>query len=118
MDRKAWLILAAASLAFATAATVLVLVRRSPWGEHFTEVPDLISDCYDRIRDMYSRKVVAKATFSFADALNRPVNVPVVSLGNTPKRFGPSPSVATAEPRFAAFSRTSMAFARPCGAWQ
>jgi hypothetical protein len=52
MDRKAWLILAAASLALATAATVLVLVRRSPWGEHFTEVPDLISDCYDRIRDI------------------------------------------------------------------
>jgi hypothetical protein len=43
---------AAASLALATATAVLVVVRRSPWGGHLDDVPDLIADCYDRIREI------------------------------------------------------------------
>jgi hypothetical protein len=52
LDKKAWLILVAASLALATATTILVVLRRSPWGERFDDVPELITDCYDRIRDI------------------------------------------------------------------
>jgi len=52
LDKKAWLILVAASLALATATTILVVLRRSPWSEPFEDVPELITDCYDRIRDI------------------------------------------------------------------
>jgi hypothetical protein len=44
----------AASLALATATTLLVVLRRTPWGDRFEDVPDLITDCYDRLRDIES----------------------------------------------------------------
>ena len=52
MDKKSWWLILGTTAALA-AATVLVLVlKRSHLDEHLSNVPDLITDCYDRIHDL------------------------------------------------------------------
>jgi hypothetical protein len=52
VDKKSWWLILGTTAALA-AATVLVLVlKRSHLDEHLSNVPDLITDCYDRIHDL------------------------------------------------------------------
>jgi hypothetical protein len=52
VDKKRWWLILGTTAALA-AATVLVLVlKRSHLDEHLSNVPDLITDCYDRIHDL------------------------------------------------------------------
>jgi hypothetical protein len=54
VDKKNWFLILGTAAAL-TAATVLVIVlKRSHLEEHLSNVPDLITDCYDRINDLES----------------------------------------------------------------
>lgn len=54
MERKSWLILLGSAAAVATATTVALLMRRARLERSLTSVPDLITDCYDKIREIES----------------------------------------------------------------
>jgi hypothetical protein len=54
LERKSWLILLGSAAAVATATTVAILMRRARLERSLTSVPDLITDCYDKIREIES----------------------------------------------------------------
>jgi len=54
LERKSWLILLGSAAAVATATTVALLMRRARLERSLTSVPDLITDCYDKIREIES----------------------------------------------------------------
>jgi hypothetical protein len=54
LERKSWFILLGSAAAVATATAVTLLVRRARLERSLTSVPDLITDCYDKIREIES----------------------------------------------------------------
>lgn len=54
MDRKSWFILLGSAAAVATATAVALLMRRARLEHALTSVPELITDCYDKIREIES----------------------------------------------------------------
>jgi hypothetical protein len=54
LERKSWFILLGSAAAVATATAIALLVRRSRLDRSLTSVPELITDCYDKIREIES----------------------------------------------------------------
>jgi hypothetical protein len=52
LDRRSWIILLGTTAAFATATAVALVIRRTRLDRTFASVPDMIADCYDKIRDI------------------------------------------------------------------
>jgi hypothetical protein len=52
VERKNWWLILGTTAALAAATVLLVVLRRSHLDEHLANVPDLISDCYDRIQEL------------------------------------------------------------------
>ncbi len=52
MDRKNWWLILGTTAALAAATVLLVVLKRSHLDEHLANVPELISDCYDRIQEL------------------------------------------------------------------
>ena len=54
MDRKNWWLLLGTTAALAAATVLVIVLKRSHLEGHLANVPDLITDCYDRIHDLES----------------------------------------------------------------
>lgn len=54
MDKKNWWLVLGTTAALAAATVLIVVLKRSHLEEHLSNVPDLITDCYDRIHDLES----------------------------------------------------------------
>jgi hypothetical protein len=52
VDRKNWLLILGTTAALAAATVLLVVLKRSHLDGHLANVPELISDCYDRIQEL------------------------------------------------------------------
>ena len=52
MDRKSWIILLGTTAAVATATALALLIRRARLDQSLASVPDMIADCYDKIKDI------------------------------------------------------------------
>jgi hypothetical protein len=52
LDRKSWFIVLGTTAALATAAVVTLLMRRARLDGTLSSVPELITDCYDKIKDI------------------------------------------------------------------
>ena len=52
MDRKNWWLILGTTAALAAATVLVMVLKRSHLEEHLANVPDLITDCYDRIHDL------------------------------------------------------------------
>jgi hypothetical protein len=62
LERKSWFILLGSAAAVATATAVALIVRRARLDRSLTSVPDLITDCYDKIREIESDLTRIRAT--------------------------------------------------------
>jgi hypothetical protein len=62
LDRRSWIILLGTTAALATATTVALLIRRTRLDRAVASVPDMIADCYDKIRDIESDLSRLRAT--------------------------------------------------------
>lgn len=54
MDKKNWWLILGTTAALAAATVFVIVLKRSHLDEHLGNVPDLITDCYDRIHDLES----------------------------------------------------------------
>jgi hypothetical protein len=54
VDKKNWWLIMGTTAALAAATVVVILLKRSHLDERLANVPDLITDCYDRIHDLES----------------------------------------------------------------
>ena len=54
MDKKNWWLILGTTAALAAATVLVVVLKRSHLEQHLANVPDLITDCYDRIQDLES----------------------------------------------------------------
>jgi hypothetical protein len=54
VDKKNWWLILGTTAALAAATALVILLKRSHLDEHLSNVPDLITDCYDRIHDLES----------------------------------------------------------------
>ena len=54
MDRKNWWLILGTTAALAAATVLVIVLKRSHLDEHLSNVPDLITDCYDRIFELES----------------------------------------------------------------
>ena len=54
MDKKNWWLILGTTAALAAATVLVIVLKRSHLEEHLSNVPDLITDCYDRINDLES----------------------------------------------------------------
>ena len=54
MDKKNWWLILGTTAALAAATVLVIVLKRSHLEEHLANVPDLITDCYDRIHDLES----------------------------------------------------------------
>jgi hypothetical protein len=54
VDKKSWWIVLGTTAALAAATVLVIVLKRSHLDEHLSNVPDLITDCYDRIHDLES----------------------------------------------------------------
>jgi hypothetical protein len=62
LDRRSWAIVLGTTAALATATTVALLIRRARLDRVVASVPDMINDCYDKIRDIESDLSRLRAT--------------------------------------------------------
>jgi hypothetical protein len=54
VDKKNWWLILGTTAALAAATVLVIVLKRSHLEEHLSNVPDLITDCYDRIHDLES----------------------------------------------------------------
>ena len=54
MDKKNWWLILGTTAALAAATVLVIVLKRSHLEQHLANVPDLITDCYDRIHDLES----------------------------------------------------------------
>jgi hypothetical protein len=54
LERKSWIILLSSAAAVVTAAAVALAIRRMRLEQTLTSVPELITDCYDKIKEIES----------------------------------------------------------------
>jgi len=54
VDKKNWWLILGTTAALAAATVLVIVLKRSHLEEHLANVPDLITDCYDRIHDLES----------------------------------------------------------------
>jgi hypothetical protein len=54
VDKKNWWLILGTTAALAAATILVVVLKRSHLDQHLSNVPDLITDCYDRIQDLES----------------------------------------------------------------
>jgi hypothetical protein len=54
VDKKSWWLILGTTAALAAATVLVIVLKRSHLEEHLANVPDLITDCYDRIHDLES----------------------------------------------------------------
>jgi len=54
VDKKNWWLVLGTTAALAAATVLIIVLKRSHLEEHLSNVPDLITDCYDRIHDLES----------------------------------------------------------------
>jgi hypothetical protein len=54
VDKKNWWLILGTTAALAAATVLVVVLKRSHLEQHLANVPDLITDCYDRIQDLES----------------------------------------------------------------
>ena len=52
MDRKNWWLILGTTAALAAATVLVIVLKRSHLEGHLANVPDLITDCYDRIHEL------------------------------------------------------------------
>jgi hypothetical protein len=52
LDRKSWIILLGTTAAVATATALALVIRRARLDRSLASVPDMIADCYDKIKDI------------------------------------------------------------------
>jgi hypothetical protein len=52
LDRKSWIILLGTTAAVATATALALIIRRTRLDRSLASVPDMIADCYDKIKDI------------------------------------------------------------------
>jgi hypothetical protein len=52
VDRKNWWLILGTTAALAAATVLVIVLKRSHLDEHLGNVPDLITDCYDRIQEL------------------------------------------------------------------
>ena len=52
MDRKNWWLILGTTAALAAATVLVIVLKRSHLDEHLNNVPELITDCYDRIHEL------------------------------------------------------------------
>ena len=52
VDRKNWWLVLGTTAALAAATVLVVILKRSHLDERFGNVPDLITDCYDKIQEL------------------------------------------------------------------
>jgi len=54
VDKKNWWLILGTTAALAAATVIVIVLKRAHLDEHLANVPDLITDCYDRIQDLES----------------------------------------------------------------
>jgi hypothetical protein len=54
VDKRNWWLILGTTAALAAATVLVVVLKRSHLDQHLSNVPDLITDCYDRIQDLES----------------------------------------------------------------
>jgi hypothetical protein len=52
VDRKNWWLILGTTAALAAATVLVIVLKRSHLDEHLANVPDLITECYDRINEL------------------------------------------------------------------
>jgi hypothetical protein len=54
VDKRNWWLILGTTAALAAATVLIVVLKRSHLEQHLSNVPELITDCYDRIQDLES----------------------------------------------------------------